>query len=94
MMVKRGVEEIGGMIHGLSLNTLLNKEFIEDLEKKFGHITISHIHIDLLDDNGEDVEDVLLLYRSREERKDKTVTLLCDKPSSFKKMVDVVKPTK
>ena len=91
MMVKRGVEEIGGMIHGLSLKTLLNKELLEDLDEKYVLITISHIPIDLLDDNG---EDVLLLYRSREERKDKTVTLLCDKPSLFKKMVDAVKPTK
>lgn len=94
MMAKKRVEEIGGLIHGLSLASLLNEDLLKTLEEEFGHVTVSQIHIDLLDDKGKDVEDVLLLYRSRKERSNETVTLLCDKPSTFKRMVEVVNSNK
>ena len=46
------------------------------------HITKSNIHIDLPNENGED----------RDEWIDKKITLPYDKPSTFKQMVNVVKP--
>ncbi|MHB1440519.1 MAG: hypothetical protein ACYCSO_09930 [Cuniculiplasma sp.] len=89
-MSKKEIKEIGGLISGFSISSILNQEIVKEIEKILGHVMVSHIHLDVVDENGKDVEDIILLYRSKKERKERTATLLCDNPTTFSKLIDVI----
>ena len=89
-MAKKEVKEIGGVISNFSLNTLLDKKIVAEIEKKIGHLVVSHVHIDILDEKGKDIENLLFLYRTNKERKDKLATVLCDKPETYKELLGII----
>lgn len=89
-MAKKEVKEIGGVISNFSLNTLLNTEIVAEIERKIGNLVVSHVHIDILDEKGKDIENLLFLYRTNKERKDKLATVLCDKPETYKELLGII----
>ena len=89
-MAKREVQQIGGLIPKFSIDSLLVSKLVAEIEKKIGHLSVSHIHLDITDDKGKDIDNVLLIYRTKKERKENMATLLCDKPETFKELVSII----
>ena len=89
-MTKREIQQIGGLIPNFSLDSLLANKLVTAIEKKIGHLSVSHIHLDITDDKGKDIDNVLLIYRTKKERKENTATLLCDRPETFNELVSII----
>lgn len=89
-MPKKDISRIGGLISDFKLSSIIKTDVLDQLEKKIGTIRVSHIHIDVLDNDGKDIEDIVLIYRNNKERKENIATLLCDSPKTFDKVIEVI----